>query len=266
MNEDNKKIDDELPEEHILTDEEVAKEIKRQLNEKIKFSFFLVFFVFIIILAVFMYISNEEKDGELPNTLRKAHEFNEKVTKTYFNPAKLAPTFDKALAAEMKPNGDIGMEEPIDFKKWKLNTSDTNGTNKSFSIEDIKKLPSFEMTTEFKCVEGWSKISNWKGVKLVDFLKKNNLLSEKSKYVYLETPDKKYFVGLDLETAKHPQTLLAYEMNGKPLTIEHGAPLRLVTPLKYGIKQIKRIGTIKITEIRPKDYWAEQGYDWYAGH
>ena len=64
----------------------------------------------------------------------------------------------------------------------------------------------------------------------------------------------------------HPQTLLAYELNGQPLTIEHGAPLRIASPLKYGIKQIKRIGRIEFTDERPKDYWGEQGYDWYSGH
>jgi DMSO/TMAO reductase YedYZ molybdopterin-dependent catalytic subunit len=72
-------------------------------------------------------------------------------------------------------------------------------------------------------------------------------------------------VGLDNASALHPQTLLCYEMQGAPLTSEHGAPLRLVTPVKYGIKNIKRIGAIKFQDTRPADFWAEQGYDWYAG-
>jgi DMSO/TMAO reductase YedYZ molybdopterin-dependent catalytic subunit len=64
----------------------------------------------------------------------------------------------------------------------------------------------------------------------------------------------------------HAQTLLAYEMQGEPLALQHGAPLRLVTPLKYGVKHIKRIGTVQFTDTRPGDYWAERGYDWYIGH
>jgi DMSO/TMAO reductase YedYZ molybdopterin-dependent catalytic subunit len=64
----------------------------------------------------------------------------------------------------------------------------------------------------------------------------------------------------------HPQTLLVYEMNGAPLRPEHGAPLRLASPTKYGIKQIKRIGRIEFTAERPRDFWAESGYDWYSGH
>ncbi len=84
-------------------------------------------------------------------------------------------------------------------------------------------------------------------------------------YVGMETPDGEYYVGLDMESALHPQTLLAYEMNDKPLTEEHGAPLRLIIPVKYGIKNLKRIGSINFSNQRPRDYWAEQGYDYYSG-
>jgi DMSO/TMAO reductase YedYZ molybdopterin-dependent catalytic subunit len=85
-------------------------------------------------------------------------------------------------------------------------------------------------------------------------------------YVSLATPDESYYVGWDMPSILHPQTLLAYEMNGAPLTMQHGAPLRLATATKYGIKQIKRIGRIEFTNVRPPDFWAERGYDWYAGH
>jgi DMSO/TMAO reductase YedYZ molybdopterin-dependent catalytic subunit len=84
--------------------------------------------------------------------------------------------------------------------------------------------------------------------------------------VQLDTPGGGYYVGLDMPSALHPQTLLCYEMNGEPLTLEHGAPLRLVITLKYGIKNIKRIGRIRFMDQRPPDYWAERGYDWYSGH
>ena len=69
-----------------------------------------------------------------------------------------------------------------------------------------------------------------------------------------------------MASALHPQTLLVYEMGDKPLLPEHGALLRLYIPVKYGIKSLKRIGTIRFIDERPADYWAEQGYDWYAGH
>lgn len=81
----------------------------------------------------------------------------------------------------------------------------------------------------------------------------------------MATPSGEYFVGLDMKSAMHPQTLLAYEKDGKPLDDDHGAPLRLVIPVKYGIKNIKRIGLIQYTDKKPSDYWANDGYDWFAG-
>ena len=109
-------------------------------------------------------------------------------------------------------------------------------------------------------MEGWSEVVTWAGTPL-----RHIAPADAPEYVSLTTPDEEYYVGLDLESALHPQTLLAWEMNGAPLTPEHGAPLRLVVPVKYGIKNIKRIGTINFTSTRPADYWAERGYDWYAG-
>lgn len=147
------------------------------------------------------------------------------------------------------------------------------------TLADIRRLPRVEMTTQLKCIEGWSVIVNWAGARLSDFMEtyqpptRNNTSPDVRnrpqdlvRYVSMETPDGEYYVGLDMASALHPQTILCYEMNGQPLSPQHGAPLRLVTPVKYGIKHIKRIGRIAFTDTRPKDYWAERGYDWYSGH
>jgi hypothetical protein len=132
------------------------------------------------------------------------------------------------------------------------------------TMADIKALPRTEMITELKCIEGWSTITHWAGARFADFVAK--FKPDAMKYVSLVTPDGGYYVGMDMQSMMHPQTLLCYEMNFAPLAIEHGAPLRLVTPMKYGIKNIKRIGRIEFTDARPKDFWAESGYDWYSGH
>jgi len=108
-------------------------------------------------------------------------------------------------------------------------------------------------------------ISKWTGTRFADLMEKFPPPSRTS-YVAMETPDRGYYVGLDMQSAMHPQTLLAYELNDEPLSMAHGAPLRLAIPVKYGIKNIKRIGLIRYTNVRPADFWAEQGYDWYAGH
>jgi DMSO/TMAO reductase YedYZ molybdopterin-dependent catalytic subunit len=74
-----------------------------------------------------------------------------------------------------------------------------------------------------------------------------------------------YFVGLDMPSLVHPQTILCEKINNVPLTQEHGAPLRLMLTVKYGYKNIKRVGLIRFQDERPPDYWVTRGYDWYAG-
>ncbi len=137
------------------------------------------------------------------------------------------------------------------------------------SIADILKLPRHELVTQFKCIEGWSQIIHWGGVRMADFLeaypparKPDGTLP---RYIYMETPNGDFYVGYDLKVCRHPQTLLVTEMAGAPLTQAHGAPLRLHAPTKYGYKQIKRIGVIAYTDLKPDDYWTKLGYDWYAG-
>jgi DMSO/TMAO reductase YedYZ molybdopterin-dependent catalytic subunit len=206
---------------------------------------------------------------------------NERLARAYSKPSRLAPNFPRAAARMPRINGIIGLSDGFDTAKWTLRAETPQRTSAAMhlTLDDIKALPRVEMVTELKCIEGWSDPVHWAGARLADFAAKFRLptrdgsppdLRQKPEalfnYVMLKTPDSDYYVGLDIESALHPQTLLCYELNGQPLTLEHGAPLRLVIPVKYGIKNIKRIGTIRFTDQRPADYWAERGYDWYAGH
>jgi DMSO/TMAO reductase YedYZ molybdopterin-dependent catalytic subunit len=109
-------------------------------------------------------------------------------------------------------------------------------------------------------------VQKWTGARFSDFTRK--FLppgAHLTDYIYMATDGEDYFVGLDTKSALHPQTLLVWEQNDKPLVYEHGAPLRLIIPVKYGIKNIKRIGLIRFTNQRPRDFWYEQGYDWFSG-
>ena len=137
------------------------------------------------------------------------------------------------------------------------------------TMDDVTALPHHEMVTQFKCIEGWSEIVHWGGVRLADFIAAyppaKNTQGELPKYVYMETPNGDYYCGYNLNECMHPQSLLVTEMAGKPLEQFHGAPLRLHMPIKYGYKQIKRIGLIAYTDDKPDDYWTKLGYDWYAG-
>ncbi len=137
------------------------------------------------------------------------------------------------------------------------------------TMDDVRALPHMELINEFKCIEGWSEIVHWGGVRFADLIARYEPMpgpgGGRARYVSLETPNADYFVGLEMADAMHPQTMLCYEINDRPLSMDHGAPLRLVIPLKYGIKHLKQIGKITFTNDKPRDYWAEQGYDWYAG-
>ncbi|MBM3763377.1 MAG: molybdopterin-binding oxidoreductase [Acidobacteria bacterium] len=188
------------------------------------------------------------------------HEFNEKLTRRVIGTGRLGPEFARNRAVMPKANGLVGLDEEIELKDWMLKIDAPGASQRIMTIDEVKSLPRVEMTTELMCVKGWSEVVHWSGTPL-----RHIAPPSAPEYVGLTTPDESYFVGLDRESALHPQTLLAWKMNGAPLTSEHGAPLQLVIPVKYGIKNIKRIGSIRFTAERPTDYWAERGYDWFAG-
>jgi len=136
------------------------------------------------------------------------------------------------------------------------------------TMSELRKLPHVDLVTEFKCIEGWSQITQWSGVRLRDFIDAfppAPVNGRMPRYVYMETPDGDYYCGYDMAAARHPQSTLVMEMSGRQLLPEHGAPLRLHMPIKYGYKQIKRIGLIAYTDTKPDDFWMKLGYDWYAG-
>lgn len=202
---------------------------------------------------------SREEGVEWP--LRKTLELNESIARGYFGEHRLSPTFRPSEVTRPRINGHQGLTPNIDAASWRLNIEGIA----SLTLDEVKSLPQHEQITELRCIEGWSVINQWTGVRLADLIAKFPPPSP-VRYVSLETPGRGYYVGLDIESALHPQTLLAWMINGRPLDWHHGAPLRLAIPVKYGIKNIKRIGTIRYTNVRPTDFWGERGYDWYAGH
>lgn len=219
-------------------------------------------------LAGLTWLNSGGAEGDIPPALRGVLGFNEGVLRnmTYSND-HLAKTYPASAIGKIKANGDVGLDDELDPASWALQVKPFAAAQPTLklSMDDVKKLPRYEETIDFKCVEGWSTVTQFAGARLADFTAKFAPGSEKAECVGMKTPDEEYYVGLDMPSALHPQSLLAYEMNGEPLNDDHGAPLRLVIPVKYGIKNIKRIGRIEYTDERPKDYWAEQGYDYYSG-
>ena len=213
------------------------------------------------------WIMDQPESDNIPQVLRSGHELNEDIWSTLFRDDHLAREFPRDAASILQLNGRLGIRNEIDLNAWQLGVYGPDGELLgTHSLDDIKALPHHEMTIEHKCIEGWAQITNWGGARFSDFmaLYEDQLPSNISD-VYIETPDRQYYVSVDIETMRHPQTLLTYENLGVPLDDAHGAPLRLATPLKYGIKQIKRIGRIHFRTERGADYWGERGYDYYAG-
>jgi DMSO/TMAO reductase YedYZ molybdopterin-dependent catalytic subunit len=211
--------------------------------------------------------SGTPEDG-LPPSLRSALGVNERIVRNaLYSNDHLVKTYPASAIGNIKVNDTYGLDDELDPNEWRLQVVPMGASNpsKSLTIAEVKALPRYEETIDFKCVEGWSTVTRFAGARLADFTAKFAPGSEKAECVGMKTPDEEYYVGLDMPSALHPQTLLAWEMNGAPLTSDHGAPLRLCIPVKYGIKNIKRIGRIEYTDNRPSDFWAERGYDWYAG-
>jgi hypothetical protein len=189
--------------------------------------------------------------------------------------APSADTAEKMAPADMVAKEKIREERVVKMPRGQeeagasASTLDPGTPGLLLAMDDILKLPKYDLVTQFKCIEGWSQIVHWGGIRFADLIdafpparREDGTLP---RYVYMETPNGDYYVGYDLKICIHPQTLLVTEMSGSPLTQFHGAPLRLHTPTKYGYKQIKRIGLIAYTDKKPDDYWTKLGYDWYAG-
>lgn len=222
----------------------------------------------LIPLGLWKWVNSSPKLNNALAPLRKTLEFNEKLTGKLLSNSHLAPTFPVSQAQKkVRVNGGVGLMDSIE-KNYKVKI-ESGDLKLEVTLDELKALPKHEIVFEFKCIEGWSQIQHWGGVRFVDVMNHYKIGQKDAEnlyeYVGMETPDDKYYVGIDMPSMVHPQTILAYEMNGKPLLKKHGSPLRLIVPVKYGYKSLKKIGVIKFSDTRPKDYWALFGYDYFAG-
>ncbi len=215
--------------------------------------------------GAWQWLQTRPEDGSIPWPFRRMLRFNQRLEQDYFSKRHTAAVFPDQLVQPIRTNGFIGLSPDYDRGQWQLNVDTGHEAVSRVTLDEIKRLPRIEQTTQLNCIEGWSAVIHWTGARFSDFCARFAPGALHKRYVGMQTPSQEYYVGLDMPSALQSQTLLCYEMNGAPLAIENGAPLRLRIPSKYGIKNIKRIGTITFTDQRPADYWAEQGYDWYAG-
>lgn len=159
---------------------------------------------------------------------------------------------------------------------WKLEVAGLIAQPRSYTLAELKAaFPLYGAVTRHDCVEGWSAIAEWSGVRVADLIAAVKPKPE-ARYVVFEAADfddarTPFYGSLPLELATHPQNVLAYQMNGKPLTVDHGAPLRLKVPTQLGYKSTKFIHRIRFVASLEGlgqgkgGYWEDAGYDYYAG-
>ena len=191
-----------------------------------------------------------------------------------YTEADISPVF--------RPNGSTDPQAPAyralaanDFRDYRLAVGGLVAHPLSLSLGELRKLPSRTQITRHDCVEGWSVIGKWTGVQLSHVLEMAQP-TKAARYVVFRCfdamdDDSEYYESLGFDDAYHPQTLLAWELNGKTLPIPNGAPLRLRVPRQLGYKQAKYLRRIdlvdsfKSIEGGQGGYWEDQGYQWYAG-
>ncbi len=163
------------------------------------------------------------------------------------------------------------------FADWALQVGGLVERPLRLTLAELRELPSRTQITRHDCVEGWSAIGKWTGVPLHEILARARPL-ERARYVVLRcadpmegTQESKYYESIDMEDAYHPQTILAYALNGAPLPVANGAPLRLRVERQLGYKMAKYLVSIEVVESFARigggrgGYWEDRGYEWYAG-
>ena len=219
-----------------------------------------------------------------PRVLGSAEKLNYKVQHWIAPRKSMAREFSEAeLSPFFRSNGTSNpdstsyqMHAASGFEAWRLEVGGQVEQMAKFSMAELRALPSRTQITRHDCVEGWSAIGKWKGVKLSEILARVHPRPEARFVVFycadtMDNSGHKYYESIDMEDALHPQTILAYELNDKPLPVPNGAPLRLRVERQLGYKHAKYLMRIELVENFADiergngGYWEDEGYEWYAG-
>ena len=206
--------------------------------------------------------------------LNRSLHFDDDVAEALYSQNRRVPTYSKSQITPLRNNYNGATPDSGYVSAWQLTLDGlASGLSVSLNIWDLlMRFSTFEQITRLVCVEGWSAVAWWSGLRFDDLLHAYPPMSQ-ARWARVESsvnldpygrPDL-YYVSLDMATARHPQTLLATHLNGQPLPVEHGAPLRLLVPVKLGLKNVKAITRISYVAEEPADYWAERGYSRYDG-
>lgn len=234
-------------------------------------------------LVAFSGCDNLTQSSWFPAILNKVERLTELVQRAVTPRDALAKEYDEAdISAVFPANGntDPGTEAYAEhvgrnFSGWMLEVIGLVKAPRSWSLASLKELPPRTQITRHDCVEGWSAIGKWTGVPVGDLIREVEPLPN-ARYAVFHCADVDdegiaYYESMAVADCYHPQTILAYELNGVALDVSHGAPLRLRFERQLGYKQAKYVMKIELVESLAGigagngGYWEDQGYEWYAG-
>jgi DMSO/TMAO reductase YedYZ molybdopterin-dependent catalytic subunit len=203
----------------------------------------------------------------LAPTLSGFARFNDWVgEKIFLSDGRLARQYPKSArtAENAFPTYSIAEPLPEPEEDWAFEVSGLVEKPTAFTLAMLQALPRITYTVKHHCVEGWTAVGTWTGVPLSSVIAMVQPKPQ-ARYIRFDTFDENYYNGWDLKSAMHPQTILAYAWNDRPLEAGHGAPLRVYSPIKLGYKLTKYLTAMTFTSDRPGGYWEDQGYPWLGG-
>jgi DMSO/TMAO reductase YedYZ molybdopterin-dependent catalytic subunit len=205
-------------------------------------------------------------DESVDSALSAISRFNDRVQGLIFSHDTLAPEYAASMITRPFPfNAFYGIDEAPTGEEegYRLEVTGLVADKRSWRLEELRAMAQTEQITRHICVEGWSAIGRWGGVRFSDFLKRIGADTD-AKYVGFKCADD-YYTSIDMATALHAQTLLTLTYDGAVLPREYGFPMKLRMPTKLGYKNPKHIQAMFVTNTYPGGYWEDQGYNWFGG-
>jgi DMSO/TMAO reductase YedYZ molybdopterin-dependent catalytic subunit len=200
------------------------------------------------------------------SVLRVISRFNDRVQALLFSDTTLAPEYPESAITRPFPfNGYYSEDEApdIDGATWQLEIGGLVGSKKPWTLAELNTLPQVSQITRHICVEGWSAIGSWQGIRLSDFLKMIGA-DTTAKYVWFQCAEG-YSTTIDMPTALHPQTQLTLKFDNKTLPTAYGFPVKIRIPTKLGFKNPKYVTAMYVQNNDAGGYWENQGYNWFSG-
>lgn len=192
--------------------------------------------------------------------------WNDRVQAALFSGTRLAPTFAESEAVrDFRYNAWYGPEKApaLDAADYRLQLAGLIEDRRPWTVEQLHALPQESQVTRHVCVEGWSMIGKWTGTPLRAFLARVGA-DTGARYVGFECADG-YYESMDMATALHPQTIMAYKLSDEILPRRYGYPFKIRVPTKLGFKNPKWVVAIYVTNKEPGGFWVDRGYNWFSG-